>query len=83
MLTMLPLTKILVPLDFSDRSVAAVRYARNLACHFHCELVLMHVLPSIPYKMGGFEFGGVVMAESLSERVPEAQKGLHGFWRTS
>jgi nucleotide-binding universal stress UspA family protein len=76
---MLPLAKILVPVDFSDRSVAAVRYARNLACHFHCELVLMHILPSIPYEMGGFEFGGVVMAESFTERVPEARKELEEF----
>jgi nucleotide-binding universal stress UspA family protein len=29
--------------------------------------------------MGGFEFGGVVMAESFSQRVPEAQKGLNEF----
>lgn len=76
---MLPLTKILVPVDFSDRAVAAVHYARNLACHFHCELVLMNVLPSIPYQMGGFEFGGVAVAESFIERVPEAQKELDEF----
>ena len=29
--------------------------------------------------MGGFEFGGVVMAESFSQRVPEAQKRLNEF----
>ena len=76
---MLALTKILVPVDFSDRSVAAVRYARNLACHFHGELVLMHVLPSIPYEMGGFEFGGVVMAEGFADRVAEARAELDQF----
>jgi len=77
---MLPLTKILVPVDFSDRSVSAVHYARNLACHSHGELVLMHVLPSIPYEMGGFEFGGVVMAESFTERGPQARKELDEFF---
>ena len=76
---MLPLTKILVPVDFSDRSVAAVRYGRNFACHFHGELVLAHVLPSIPYEMGGFEFGGVVMADSFRDRATEARADLDQF----
>ncbi len=76
---MLPLDKILVPVDFSDRSVAAVRYARNLACHFHSDLILTHVLPSIPYEMGGFEFGGVVMADSFQDRVEEARGDLDQF----
>ena len=76
---MLSLDKILVPVDFSDRSVAAVRYARNLTCHFHGELILMHVLPSIPYEMGGFEFGGVVMADGFQNRVQEARAELDQF----
>jgi nucleotide-binding universal stress UspA family protein len=74
-----PLSKILVPVDFSERSVAAVQYARNLACHFHAELILVHVLPPIPYAMGGFEFGGVVMTDAFAERVPEARKELDEF----
>jgi len=76
---MLPLSKILVPVDFSERSVAAVHYARNLACRFHAELILVHVLPPIPYAMGGFEFGGVVMTDAFAERVPEARKELDEF----
>jgi nucleotide-binding universal stress UspA family protein len=76
---MLPLTKILVPVDFSDRSAAALRYARNLACHFRGELDLIHVLPAIPYETGGFEFGGVAMPESLTERIPRARKELGEF----
>ena len=75
----MPLSKILVPVDFSERSVAAVRYARNLACHFHAELNLMHVLPPMPYAMGGFEFGGVVMTDAFAERIPEARKELDEF----
>ena len=76
---MLPVSKILVPVDFSERSVAAVRYARNLACHFHSELILLHVLPAIPYAMGGFEFGGVVMTDAFADRMPEARKELDAF----
>jgi nucleotide-binding universal stress UspA family protein len=76
---MLPVSKILVPVDFSGRSINAVHYARNLACHFHAELILVHVLPPIPYGMGGFEFGGVVMIDAFAERIPEARKELDEF----
>jgi nucleotide-binding universal stress UspA family protein len=73
------ISKILVPVDFSDRSTGAVRYARNLACHYHAEVILLHVLPSIPYEMGTFEFGGVVMAESFADRAPQARQLLDEF----
>jgi nucleotide-binding universal stress UspA family protein len=76
---MLPVSKILVPVDFSERAVSAVRYSRNLACHFHSELILLHVLPSIPYTLGGFEFGGVVTTDAFADRIPEAGKELDAF----
>ena len=76
---MLSLPKILVPVDFSDRSIGAVRYARNLACHFRSDLILVHVLPAIPHSVGGFEFGGVVVSDSLAERIPEARRQLDEF----
>jgi nucleotide-binding universal stress UspA family protein len=76
---MLPVSKILVPVDFSERAFSAVRYARNLACHFHAELTLLHVLPPIPYAMGGFEFGGVVMTDAFTDRLTEARQELDEF----
>jgi nucleotide-binding universal stress UspA family protein len=76
---MVPVSKILVPVDFSERAFSAVRYARNLACHFHAELTLLHVLPPIPYAMGGFEFGGVVMTDAFADRLPEARSEMDEF----
>ncbi len=76
---MLPLSKILVPVDFSERSEATVRYAGNLACHFHAKLVLLHVVPPISYEASGFEFGGVVMTEAFLDRAAEARKELTPF----
>jgi nucleotide-binding universal stress UspA family protein len=57
---MLPLAKILLPIDFSERSPGAARYAKMLACRFHSELTVVHVVPinsmmygaEVPY--GGF-----------------------------
>ena len=43
------LSRILVPVDFSPRCRGAVEYAEALSCHFHCEIVLLHVIsPPLP-----------------------------------
>jgi nucleotide-binding universal stress UspA family protein len=76
---MLPLSKILVPVDFSQRSVAAIRYGGRLACHFHAELILLHVLPPISHS--GFEFGGVVMTDVFADRIEQARGELSEFLR--
>jgi nucleotide-binding universal stress UspA family protein len=38
------LSRILVPVEFSPRCRGAVEYAEALACHFHSEIVLLHVV---------------------------------------
>jgi nucleotide-binding universal stress UspA family protein len=37
------LSKILLPVDFSERSAAAAHYAKALACRFHSEINITHV----------------------------------------
>jgi nucleotide-binding universal stress UspA family protein len=41
-------TKILLPIDFSPSSQAALEMAADLAQHFHAELYLVHVIPMFP-----------------------------------
>jgi nucleotide-binding universal stress UspA family protein len=41
-------TKILVPVDFSSSSDAALETASDLALHFHAELYLLNVIPMLP-----------------------------------
>ena len=41
-------TKILLPIDFSSSSQAALEMAADLAKHFHAELHLVNVLPMFP-----------------------------------
>ena len=41
-------TKILLPIDFSPSSQAALDMAADLAKHFHAELFLLHVIPMFP-----------------------------------
>jgi nucleotide-binding universal stress UspA family protein len=41
-------TRILLPIDFSPSSQAALEMAADLAHHFHAELYLVHVIPMFP-----------------------------------
>jgi nucleotide-binding universal stress UspA family protein len=41
-------TKILLPIDFSSSSQAALEMAADLAQHFHAELFLVNVIPFFP-----------------------------------
>jgi len=52
------LSKILLPVDFSERSVGAARYSRLLASQSQCELVLLHVVSPVPFQLGPVEMAG-------------------------
>ena len=52
---MLKFSRILFPVAFSERCRGAARYAGALACHFHAELVLLHVVAPPPSIFGGPE----------------------------
>ena len=42
---MIPFSKILIPIDFSERCLGAARFAIPLAERFHSEIILLHVEP--------------------------------------
>lgn len=51
--------KILVPLDFSPSSDAALEMATDLAQHFQAALHLVHIVPMFPLDRGTEFFSGV------------------------
>jgi nucleotide-binding universal stress UspA family protein len=53
-------TKILLPIDFSTSSQAALEMAADLAQHFHAELYLVNVIPFFP-------------TTTLPDLIPEAE----------
>ena len=57
-------------------SVVSARYARLLACHFHSEVTLLHVLEPPPYMLGPIEFGGIVESEVRKIREASAEKQI-------
>jgi nucleotide-binding universal stress UspA family protein len=48
----LHLKKILVPIDFSDASKKALKYAFRFAEQFNCEIVLLHVVEPVSPTVG-------------------------------
>jgi len=55
--------KILLPVDFSERSVDAARQAEVLARHFHSDVTVLHVVDPDQPEFGAFEPGGVKARE--------------------
>jgi nucleotide-binding universal stress UspA family protein len=71
------ISKILAPITFSARCQGAVQYAEALACHFHSELVLLHVV--MPIQSYGFPDAVAVAPELMEEAVAQANTQLEAF----
>ena len=72
-------SKILLPVDFSERSTGAARYAQALARHFQAELILLHVLTPPNYEFGALEIAGSMLDELYRNRAEQASKELDAF----
>lgn len=79
----LVLRKILVPVDFSERSTAAAEHAAAMAARFDSELIFQHVVPPGPYEHGfvegGYSLGAVWPSRAeMEERLLEQMQELVG-----
>ena len=74
---MLNLATILLPVDFSERSIAAARYAGTLACRFQSQVIMVHVVPN-EYPIGAFE-APIDFHNLWNERIEEARTNLNAF----
>src|ERR1022692_4854370 len=63
------LSRILVPVEFSPRCRGAVQYAEALSCHFHCEIVLLHVVIPPLANFSSFEAMAYTNAEDLAREI--------------
>jgi nucleotide-binding universal stress UspA family protein len=73
------LERILVPVDFSERSVGAAHYVEALAGPEQCEITLVHVATPLNYELSALDVGGTVLAGLNSDRAAELRKQLDGF----
>ncbi|MBZ5555413.1 MAG: universal stress protein [Acidobacteriia bacterium] len=77
---MFSISKILLPIDFSERSAGAARFAIHLARHFNSELALLHVFEP-PGEFGKIE-GAPVLEDLLVELQAGSQRTLDAFMKT-
>jgi len=72
--------RILLPVDFSDRCLAAARYMIPWAEYFHSEITLLHMLPT-GSDLGSAEFGRSVAPEGVAERENRAGPNIDQYLR--
>ena len=75
------LSNILVPIDFSENSIVAVRHAADLARHFRSEVTLLHVneLAVIHTMTGPLGYGISSWEAIRAEHMAQRQKQLAEF----
>jgi nucleotide-binding universal stress UspA family protein len=75
---MLALKKILLPVDFSDKSAAVAHYAKAFALRFRSEVTLLHVIQAVEL-IGTPEVGVVSVIDLNAERLAAVEARLDEF----
>jgi nucleotide-binding universal stress UspA family protein len=73
------LSKIVLPVDFSERSVGAARYVRLLAGRSGAEAILLHVVVPQPFQLGPLEVASMPVPEIYRNQREMFQKDLEGL----
>jgi nucleotide-binding universal stress UspA family protein len=75
----LQLSRILVPVDFSDRCIGAAGYAKLLAARFGSEIIVIHVVEPPQYPVGPEQLAQTLEGPMLRHRETLAEEHLHDF----
>jgi nucleotide-binding universal stress UspA family protein len=73
------LSKIVLPVDFSERSLGAARYVRLLAGQSGAEAILLHVVVPLPFQLGPMEVASIPVTEIYRNQIEIFQKDLDGM----
>ena len=73
------LERILLPVDFSERSYGAARYVEALADKEETEISIVHVTTPLNYELSAMDVGGTVLNELNADRTAELQQQLDAF----
>jgi nucleotide-binding universal stress UspA family protein len=76
---MFSLSKIILPVDFSERSFGAARYAEALADHYGSVIHMVHVVPPLHYEFAAMEGSAGMLNELYSSRMETLDEQLQVF----
>ncbi|MBS1982904.1 MAG: universal stress protein [Bdellovibrionales bacterium] len=76
---MFSMAKILLPVDFSQRSVGAARYAEALSEQYGAEVSMVHVIPPPHYEFASMEAGSTALAELYVNRKAALEEECRNF----
>ena len=80
--SLINLTRILVPVDFSPLSKKALHYATRMACEFGAEVNILHVVePEVPPAFDGFMIAPPAISTGASSNCTGQLKGLANLVR--
>lgn len=79
---MFSLSKILLPVDFSQRAVGAARYAEALADQYSAQITMLHVIPPPHYEFASMEAGSTALAELYLNRKAVIEEESRTFLTT-
>ncbi len=73
------LGRILLPVDFSERSYGAARYVEALADKQETEVFVLHITTPLTYELSALDVGGTVLTGLNADRTAELQEQLDLF----
>lgn len=73
------LERILLPVDFSERSYGAARYVEALADKHDTEIFVLHVTTPLSYELSALDVGGTVLTDLNADRTAELNQQLQDF----
>ena len=71
--------RILLPVDFSERSHGAMRYVEALAANHDVEISVVHVTTPLNYELSALDVGGTVLTDLSADRSAELREQLDHF----
>jgi len=77
----MPLSRILLPVDFSEQASGAACYAGMLACRFRSELTMLHVTPASDYIIGSVDAPPIynLLIHDRAEQLRRTRETLDSF----
>ncbi len=76
---MFSMADILLPVDFSQRSLGAARYAEALFLRYGSRVTMLHVIPPPYYEFASMEAGGSAMADWYAKQRPAIEQQCETF----